>query len=86
VFQYPGVQRSKLSKWQGRGFECNCLWVLKKSVFRKTGKISEIENVYPRCERRLKGFLTQSFSEHFSGSEFFNSHACPLGPVARENA
>jgi hypothetical protein len=26
------------------------LWVLKKSVFRKTAKISGIENVYPRRE------------------------------------
>jgi hypothetical protein len=47
---------------------------LKKSVFRKTAKISGIENVYPRRERRLQGFLTQSFSGHFSGSEFFKSH------------
>jgi len=52
------------------------LWLLKKSVFLKTAKISGIENVYPRRERRLWGFLTQSFSEHFSRSEFFNSHAC----------
>jgi len=33
--------------------ECNGLWVLKKSVFLKTAKISGIENVYPRCKRRL---------------------------------
>jgi hypothetical protein len=41
---------------------------LKKSIFLKTAKISGIENVYPRCERPLQGFLTQSFSDHFSGS------------------
>jgi hypothetical protein len=29
------------------------LEMLKKSVFRKTAKISGIENVYPRRERRL---------------------------------
>jgi hypothetical protein len=47
---------------------------LKKSGFLRTAKISGIEHVYPRRERRLQGFLTQSFSEHFSGSEFFNNH------------
>jgi hypothetical protein len=48
--------------------------VLKKSVFLKTAKISGIENVCPRRERRLWGFLTQSLSGHFPGGEFFNSH------------
>jgi hypothetical protein len=32
------------------------LWLLKKSVFLKTAKISGIENVYPRRERCLLGF------------------------------
>jgi hypothetical protein len=50
--------------------------VEKSPFFSKTAEISGIENVYPRRERRLQGFLTQSFSDHFSGSEFFNSHNC----------
>jgi hypothetical protein len=33
--------------------ECDRLWLLKKSVSLKTAQISGIENVYPRCERRL---------------------------------
>jgi hypothetical protein len=35
------------------GFECKRLWVLKKSFFLKITKISGIENVYPKRERRL---------------------------------
>ena len=33
--------------------ECNDEWLLKKSILLKTAEISGIENVYPRCERRL---------------------------------
>jgi hypothetical protein len=46
---------------------------LKKSIFLKTAEIWGIENVYEKRERRLYGFLLQSFSPHFLVSEFFNS-------------
>jgi hypothetical protein len=37
--------------------------------------IWEIENVYQNEDRRLWGFLLQSFFDHFPASEFFNSHS-----------
>jgi hypothetical protein len=38
--------------------------------------IWDIQNVYQNGDRRLSGFLLQSFFDHFPASEFFNSHAC----------
>jgi hypothetical protein len=61
-------------------FECNREWVLKKSVFLKTGEISGIENVYQRRERSLYGFLTQSFLSTFlevsfsTATRYFNNY------------
>jgi hypothetical protein len=37
----------------GGGFECNGLWLLKKSILLKTAEIWGIENVYPNRESRL---------------------------------
>jgi acyl carrier protein phosphodiesterase len=37
-------------------------------------EIWDIENVYQNEDRRLSGFLLQSFFDHFLVSEFFNSH------------
>jgi hypothetical protein len=49
---------------------------LKKSVFRKTAKISGIENLYPRRECRLQGFLAQGFQSTFLRVSF--STATPV--------
>ena len=49
---------------------------VEKVRFSQNSQNFGIENVYPNHERRLKGFLTQSFSDQFSGSEVFNRHAC----------
>jgi hypothetical protein len=50
-------------------------WVLKKSAFLKIVEILGIQNVYQNRDRRLWGFLLQSFFDHFLVSEFFNSHS-----------
>jgi hypothetical protein len=49
-------------------------WLLKNCIFVKIAGIWEIENVYQNGDRRLLGFLLQSFFDHFPASEFFNSH------------
>jgi len=49
---------------------------LKNSVFLEIAEIWGIENVYEKRERRLLGFLLQSFFGHFLASEFFNSKGC----------
>ncbi len=55
-------------------FECKGEWLLKKSSLAKRAEIWEIENVYQFGDRRLWGFLSQSFFCEFSAKEFFNSH------------
>jgi len=57
-----------------RSRECKRLWVLKKSLFLKTAEILRIENVYQNRDRRLWGFLLQSFFDDFLSNDFFNSH------------
>ena len=49
--------------------------MLKNSILVKTAKIRGIQNVQENRERRLQGFLLQSFFSQFSVNEFFNSHA-----------
>jgi len=44
---------------------------LKNSIFLEIAEIWGIENVYEKRERRLLGFLLQSFFGHFLASEFF---------------
>jgi hypothetical protein len=48
---------------------------VEKVRFLKIAEILGIENVYQNSDRRLWGFLLQSFFDHFLVSEFFNSHA-----------
>jgi hypothetical protein len=49
---------------------------LKNSGLVKIAEIWEIENVHQNGDRRLYGFLLQSFFDHFPVGDFFNSHAC----------
>jgi hypothetical protein len=53
---------------------CKQAWLLKNSIFVKTTKFWGIQNVQENRERRLEGFLLQSFFSQFSVNEFFNSH------------
>src|ERR1700746_1074803 len=53
LFCHDGTASSISPKLVGAHCCCKIWWVLKKSVFLKTAKISVIENVYPRRERRL---------------------------------
>jgi len=50
------------------------LVVLKNSLFVKIAKILGVENVCQNRDRRLWGFLLQSFFDRVLVSEFFNSH------------
>jgi len=49
-------------------------WLLKNSSLVGTAEILGLENVYQNRDRRLSGFLLQSFFDLFLLSEFFNSH------------
>jgi hypothetical protein len=52
--------------------ECNRPWLLKKAIFLKNSQN------FGDGKRLTEGFLTQSFSEHLSASEFFQ-RATPDG-------